>query len=123
MHCYEQVGADDEEALNKIIDSLTSLANPNENQVLKQEANRISLRVGKVLDGGAKKENDTKKVGVLIIGAGRVCQPAAEMLASIGGMSSEQWYKTCMEGDFEENIDVQVTVASLYLKDAEEVCM
>ncbi|KAL6224334.1 hypothetical protein ACLB2K_003189 [Fragaria x ananassa] len=117
-----EVGADDEEALNKIIDSLTSLANPNENQVLKQEANRISLRVGKVLDGGAKKENDTKKkVGVLIIGAGRVCQPAAEMLASIGGMSSQQWYKTCMEGDFEENIDVQVTVASLYLKDAEEI--
>ncbi|KAL6220857.1 hypothetical protein ACLB2K_008610 [Fragaria x ananassa] len=116
-----EVGADDEEALNKIIDSLTSLANPNENQVLKQEANKISLRVGKVQDGGAKKENDTKKVGVLIIGAGRVCQPAAEMLASIGGMSSEQWYKTCMEGDFEENIDVQVTVASLYLKDAEEI--
>ncbi|KAM5547089.1 alpha-aminoadipic semialdehyde synthase [Rosa sericea] len=117
-----EVGADDEEVLNKIINSLTSLANPNENQPLKQEANKISLRVGKVQDSGDKKENDTKKkVGVLIIGAGRVCQPAAEMLASIGGMSSQQWYKTCMEGDFEEDIDVQVTVASLYLKDAEEI--
>ncbi|KAK9948183.1 hypothetical protein M0R45_003770 [Rubus argutus] len=117
-----EVGADDEEVLDKIIDSLTCLANPNENQALKQEANKISLRVGKVQESGTKKENDTKKkVGVLIIGAGRVCQPAAEMLASIGGMSSQPWYKTCMEGDFEENSDVQVTVASLYLKDAEEI--
>lgn len=117
-----EVGADDEEVLDKIIDSLTCLANPNENQALKQEANKISLRVGKVQESGTKKENDTKKkVGVLIIGAGRVCQPAAEMLASIGGMPSQPWYKTCMEGDFEENSDVQVTVASLYLKDAEEI--
>ncbi|RWR95819.1 Saccharopine dehydrogenase / Homospermidine synthase [Cinnamomum micranthum f. kanehirae] len=51
---------------------------------------------------------------------GRVCQPAAEFLASIGTVSSRQWFKTCMAADYEKSNDIKVIVASLYLKDAEE---
>lgn len=84
--------------------------------------NKIFLKVGKLQETGVKKEFDTKKrTSVLILGAGRVCQPAAELLASIGSSSSRQWYKACLETDFEEQHDVHVIVASLYLKDAEEV--
>ncbi|BBH08146.1 lysine-ketoglutarate reductase/saccharopine dehydrogenase bifunctional enzyme [Prunus dulcis] len=116
-----EVGADDRAVLDQIIDSLTSLANPNENYDLKQEKNKISLRIGKVQESPMKENGTKRKVGVLIIGAGRVCQPAAEMLASISEMSSQKWCKACLEDDFEEKNDVQVTVASLYLKDAEEI--
>ncbi|KAM2621541.1 hypothetical protein TB2_026280 [Malus domestica] len=117
-----EVGADDRAVLDQIIDSLTSLANSNENHDLKQEKNKFSLSFGEVQHSPTKKGNDTKrKAGVLIIGAGRVCQPAAEMLASVSGMPSHEWYKTCLEDEFEEINDVQVTVASLYLKDAEEI--
>ncbi|OMO67078.1 Saccharopine dehydrogenase / Homospermidine synthase [Corchorus capsularis] len=120
-----EVGADDREVLDQIIDSLTSLANPSENngRIPSQEMNKISLTVGKLQETGVKKETDTtkKKKGVLILGAGRVCQPAAELLASIGSSSSQQWYKTCLDTDFEEQNDVHVIVASLYLKDAEEI--
>lgn len=62
-----------------------------------------------------------RKAGVLILGAGRVCQPAAELLASVGSASSRQWRKTCTDDGLEEMNDVHVIVASLYLKDAEEV--
>ena len=84
--------------------------------------NKISLKVGKLQETGVKMEFDTKKrKSVLILGAGRVCQPAAELLASIGSSSSRQWYKTCLQTDSEEQNDVHVIVASLYLKDADEV--
>ncbi|KAK6236637.1 Saccharopine dehydrogenase [Theobroma cacao] len=118
-----EVGADDRDVLDQIIDSLTSIANPSENHgIVSQEMNKIFLKVGKLQETGVKKEFDTKKrTSVLILGAGRVCQPAAELLASIGSSSSRQWYKACLETDFEEQHDVHVIVASLYLKDAEEI--
>ncbi|PON49418.1 Hopanoid-associated sugar epimerase [Parasponia andersonii] len=117
-----EVGADDRAVLAQIIDSLTSIAKPNEeNGFLDRQTNKISLIVGKVQETESKKENGTeRKTGVLILGAGRVCQPAAEILASVGSNSSPQWYKTCLQDDFEEINDVHVIVASLYLKDAEE---
>lgn len=118
-----EVGADDKEVLDQIIDSLTSIANPDQNsRVLNKETNKISLIVGKVKENGAKTENGMKrKAGVLILGAGRVCQPAAELLASVGSASSRQWCKTCSDDGLEELNDVHVIVASLYLKDAEEI--
>ncbi|XP_048227495.1 alpha-aminoadipic semialdehyde synthase isoform X2 [Ricinus communis] len=118
-----EVGADDREVLDQILDSLTSLANPDENQGhLDKEANKFFLKVGKVQENGSRKDCDTKrKASVLIIGAGHVCRPAAEFLASIGNISSREWYKACLDTDFEEQNDVQVIVASLYLKDAEEI--
>ena len=84
--------------------------------------NKISLKVGKLQETGVKQEFDSKRTrSVLILGAGRVCQPATELLASIGSSSSHQWYKTCLETDSEEQNDVHVIVASLYLKNAKEV--
>lgn len=62
-----------------------------------------------------KEPDSKKKAAVLILGAGRVCQPAAEMLSSFGR------HKTLLEEDFEDQIDVDVIVGSLYLKDAEQV--
>uniref|UniRef100_A0A5B7CDN9 Putative alpha-aminoadipic semialdehyde synthase isoform X2 n=1 Tax=Davidia involucrata TaxID=16924 RepID=A0A5B7CDN9_DAVIN len=117
-----EVGADDGAVLDQIIDSLTSIANPSENnRYPNQNTNMISLKVGKVQESDIKKGYDAKrKTAVLILGAGRVCQPAAELLASIGSISSRQWLKSCVVADFEEQNDIQVIVASLYLKDAEE---
>ncbi|OAY26961.1 alpha-aminoadipic semialdehyde synthase isoform X1 [Manihot esculenta] len=117
-----EVGADDKGVLDQIIDSLTSLANLDENQgILDKEANKISLKIGKVQENGIKVFDKKWKTAVLIIGAGRVCRPAAEFLASIGSFSSNEWYKACLDTDFEEENNVQVIVSSLYLKDAEEV--
>ena len=107
--------------LDQIIDNLTSLANPDENfGSLDKESSKISLKLGKVRENGNKKVyNVTKQAAVLIIGAGRVCRPAVELLASIG--SDCEWYKSCMNAAGEEQNDVHVIVASLYLKEAEEV--
>ncbi|GMJ07576.1 LYSINE-KETOGLUTARATE REDUCTASE/SACCHAROPINE DEHYDROGENASE, SACCHAROPINE DEHYDROGENASE [Hibiscus trionum] len=118
-----EVGADDDEVLDQIIDSLTSIANPSESHGIRNQVmNKISLTVGKLQETGMKNESDPKmKTSVLILGAGRVCQPACELLASIGTGSSRQWYKTCLENDSEEEMEVHVIVASLYLKDAEEI--
>ncbi|XP_057506464.1 alpha-aminoadipic semialdehyde synthase-like isoform X1 [Actinidia eriantha] len=117
------VGADDSEVLDQIIDSLTSIASPNDNhKFLKEKTNMISLKVGRINKSDFEEECDTKnKTVVLILGAGRVCRPAVEFLTSIGSITSQQWLKTCMEGDFEEKNDIQVIVASLYLQDAEEI--
>ncbi|CAL5199116.1 unnamed protein product [Lathyrus oleraceus] len=110
-----EVGADDEAVLDQIIDSLTTLANPTKNNKF---SNNISLKLGKVQQNGGMKESDPrKKAAVLILGAGRVCQPAAEMLSSFG---SSQWYKTLLGDDFDDQIEVDVIVGSLYLKDAEQ---
>ncbi|XP_031256050.1 alpha-aminoadipic semialdehyde synthase isoform X2 [Pistacia vera] len=117
-----EVGADDGAVLDQIIDSLTSLANPKENNgIQSKKGNGISLKVSKVQESGLKKESETKSTSaVLIIGAGRVCQPAAELLASVGSILSRQWLKTCMENNFEGHC-IQVLVGSLFRKDAEEI--
>jgi len=115
------VEADDRAVLDQIIDSLTSLANRDKNQgdVGRQEHN-ISLKVGKIRENGYRKECDEKrKCSVLIIGAGRVCRPAAEFLASVGSKEASSWYQQCLGTD--ERNDIEVIVASLLLKDAEEI--
>ncbi|KAF3439754.1 hypothetical protein FNV43_RR18032 [Rhamnella rubrinervis] len=118
-----EVSADDRAVLDQIIDSLTSIAMPDGNiRSSNKETNNFSLRIGKVKENDTKKEHDIKrKPGVLILGAGRVCQPAAELLASIGSNSSCQWYKTFIQDELEEQNGVHVIVASLYLQDAEEI--
>lgn len=118
-----EVGADDTVVLDQIIDSLTSIANQSESDgFMKKEKNKISLKLGKVQETGLENRKDTdKKTAVLILGAGRVCRPAAELLSSIGSNSSHQLGKTFMATNCEEQYDVQVVVASLYLKDAEEI--
>ncbi|CAM8945341.1 unnamed protein product [Rhodiola kirilowii] len=103
-----EVGADDKDVLDKIIDDLTSLANPRElDGSIDQKINRVLLKVGKVqeTETGTMTNGGKRKLSVLIIGAGRVCRPAAELLAS---------------AELDEH-DIQTVVASLYIKDAEEI--
>ncbi|XP_059634664.1 alpha-aminoadipic semialdehyde synthase isoform X2 [Cornus florida] len=118
-----EVGADDSSVLDQIVDSLSSLAYPSENNgYLSKKGNVISMKVGKVPESDTTKGCDAKKKNVvLILGAGRVCRPAAELLASIGSISSRKGLKTCMGDEFEEQNDVHVIVASLYIEDAEEI--
>ncbi|XBH64966.1 alpha-aminoadipic semialdehyde synthase isoform X2 [Aegilops tauschii subsp. strangulata] len=95
-----EVGADDTTTLDKIIDSLTSIANAHRGD---PNAAEISLKIGRVSECGIDDSMDKVGPKVLILGAGRVCRPAAEFLTSY------------------QNIDqVHVVVASLYQKDAEE---
>ncbi|KAM3224419.1 hypothetical protein ACQJBY_057662 [Aegilops geniculata] len=98
-----EVGADDTTTLDKIIDSLTSIANAHHGD---PNAAEISLKIGRVSECGIDDSMDKVGPKVLILGAGRVCRPAAEFLTSY------------------QNIDqVHVVVASLYQKDAEEVSL
>lgn len=119
----KQVGADDNSVLDQIIDSLTSLASKSERQgIVENQPNKISLTVAKIHENGLECGDETrKKSTVLILGAGRVCQPAAEFLVSIKSLSSGPLFEKCMDVNFNVEDDIQVIVASLYLKDAEEV--
>ncbi|KAM7513485.1 hypothetical protein LguiA_003068 [Lonicera macranthoides] len=113
-----EVGADDSDVLDKIIDLLTSIANASEDyNFTKKETNMVSLKVGRVQEIGY---DTKKKTMVLILGAGRVCQPAVELLASIGSKSLRKGLNSYI-ADFEERNCVEVIVASLYQKDAEEI--
>jgi len=121
---FWQVGADDRIALDKIIDSLTSLANKRGNHgIVEKEPNKIALTVGKIHENGTSSEDEVRKKRlVLILGAGRVCRPAAELLASAKSLSSFSSLESWSEADFDVMEDIHVVVASLYQKDAEEVC-
>nr|XP_043627742.1 alpha-aminoadipic semialdehyde synthase [Erigeron canadensis]XP_043627743.1 alpha-aminoadipic semialdehyde synthase [Erigeron canadensis] len=118
-----EVGADDSTVLDKIVDSLTSIANPKEDHgVPNGKTNFFALKVGEVKDSCVKLGYASKKRNmVLVLGAGRVCQPAVELLSSIGSKSPPEWTKSSKIAEFEEKNCVQVIVASLFLKDAEEI--
>ncbi|CAK9175815.1 unnamed protein product, partial [Ilex paraguariensis] len=61
------VGADDGSVLDKVIDSLTCIADPSD-FLLDIETNMISLKVGKEAhDSGNEKGFDTKKKNVSLI--------------------------------------------------------
>lgn len=105
---------------------MTSIANTSgeAHEFINDNTNMVSLKFGAVQNGDITQEIKTKRSEVLILGAGRVCRPAADFLASIGKNTSQRWLKSCMTSDrteFDEQNRVHVTVASLYLKDAEEV--
>lgn len=113
-----QVGADDSTVLDKIIDSLSSIANSSATCFSLSEMNKRALTVDKVIERNVHNSYVSKEtVGVLILGAGRVCRPAAEFLSSSRRISS----KVLATAGIEDNMDIRVVVASLYLKDAEEV--
>ncbi|KAL8226221.1 hypothetical protein R6Q57_018778, partial [Mikania cordata] len=110
-----EVGADSSAVLDEIVDTLTSIANQKEDD--KGNTNILSLKVGEVKDASIKLGCGSKKRNtVLILGAGRVCRPAVEFLASLGSNSSCK-----IAAEFEEHNYVQVIVASLFLKDAKEI--
>ncbi|PIM97693.1 Saccharopine dehydrogenase (NADP(+), L-lysine-forming) [Handroanthus impetiginosus] len=87
--------------------------------------NVASLKVGKFKDSNVEKENgiESEAAVVLILGAGHVCRPAAEFLTSIGRGSSKKWLNSYVTDDSKEKISVHLIVASLFLKDAEEISL
>ncbi|MQM08195.1 hypothetical protein Taro_041051 [Colocasia esculenta] len=116
-----EVGADDSCTLDQILDSLSSIASKRLGMFSK-ERDQISLKVGKLSEGSLETGNSSsKKPTVLILGAGRVCQPAAEFLASLGKISTRNVSKRWQQLDDGEIEDIEVVVASLYIKDAEEL--
>ncbi|KAL9242212.1 hypothetical protein vseg_016233 [Gypsophila vaccaria] len=115
-----EVSADDSSVLDHIIDSLTSLSNKGDNSgMVAKEANKISLTLGKIQENGT--EEVRQKASVLIVGAGRVCRPAAEYLTSVKSLSLSPVFGNCGGDDVDIASEVEVIVASLYLKDAQEV--
>ncbi|XP_068660381.1 alpha-aminoadipic semialdehyde synthase isoform X2 [Aristolochia californica] len=113
-----EVGAESGDILNKIIDSLSTLATPSDSSQVNKEENKISLKIGKVnkLFHEENEDDLQTKAGVLILGAGRICRPAVEFFASSGSIRS----KSCLSVSLVEPKDVNVVVASLFLQDAEE---
>lgn len=98
------------------------IANASEDdEVVTSDTNMVSLKFGSFQNGDITKSYNGRKSAVLILGAGRVCQPATELLASVGSTTSHQWLKSCTTSDYSEQNRVHVIVASLYMKDAEEV--
>lgn len=97
------------------------MANPQENlDLVNNETNKIFLKVGKIQESGFKSEDVKRKTAVLLLGAGRVCYPAVDLLASSGNSCCQFW-RTFLEQYAEDWNDIEVIVASLYLKDAKEV--
>ncbi|CAA7395006.1 unnamed protein product [Spirodela intermedia] len=112
-----EVGASDARTLDQIVDSLSSIAS-RKSLIFNKEKNFEGKMSAGVVETGKDLSRNPK---VLILGAGRVCQPAAVFLASVGRMFSGHMFRTWQQVDEEELEDVQVIVASLYLKDAEEI--
>ena len=111
-----QVGADDTATLDKIIDSLTSLANAHGGDDDARKETELALKIGKVNECGTGDTVDKDGPKILILGAGRVCRPAAQFLASYPNI--------CSYGADDNSTDqIHVIVASLYQKDAEEVIL
>uniref|UniRef100_A0A0D9VLW6 Saccharopine dehydrogenase (NAD(+), L-glutamate-forming) n=1 Tax=Leersia perrieri TaxID=77586 RepID=A0A0D9VLW6_9ORYZ len=108
-----EVGADDAAILDKIIDSLTSLANAHHGDPNARRKNELSLKIGKVNECETDDSMGKEGSKVLILGAGRVCRPAAEFLASY----SNAFSSSANDHDVDQ---IHVIVASLYQKDAEE---
>uniref|UniRef100_A0A0E0CS97 Saccharopine dehydrogenase (NAD(+), L-glutamate-forming) n=1 Tax=Oryza meridionalis TaxID=40149 RepID=A0A0E0CS97_9ORYZ len=108
-----EVGADDTATLDKIIDSLTSLANAHHGDPNARREIELSLKIGKVNECGTDDSMAKEGSKVLILGAGRVCRPAAEFLASYSNIFSSNANDHGIG-------QIHVIVASLYQKDAEE---
>lgn len=115
MFWIQQISADDLTILDQICAALTLLANPS------HKDKELSLKVSKVSESIVSERNGyIKRPAVLILGAGLVCQPAAEFLGSAGDLDSNS-FKIFHSADAQENKEFEVIVASLYQKDAEEV--
>ncbi|KAG1334411.1 alpha-aminoadipic semialdehyde synthase [Cocos nucifera] len=114
-----EVAADDTAILDKIVDSLTSISNSSKDGVFNKEK-ELCLKIGKISERKVEVGSGIKNLpAVLILGAGRVCRPAAEFLASGGSISCSDSFKTCQDINVEIE-GFQVIVASLYQRDAEE---
>lgn len=112
-----EVSANDKDLLAHIVDLLAAVANSDNdcgNRGLEKEINLSSRRNREM------KVTPDQKSAVLILGAGRVSQPAVEFLALNGSNFSESPISGNTKTSRAVN-GVQVIVASLYLNEAQKV--
>lgn len=112
--CLLQVEADSEEALNGIVNKLAVIAREGRN---KQYWNGHAIYSRKTKQSLLQKLKDRGSTGgpqVLILGAGRMCEPAVKYL-------SDGQFITPRNLQQPVHVQVGVVVASLYLSDAEKV--
>jgi alpha-aminoadipic semialdehyde synthase len=108
------VEADSEEALNGIVHKLAVIAREGRN---KQYCNGHAIYSRKTKQSLQQKLKDRGSTGgpqVLILGAGRMCEPAVKYL-------SDGQFITPRNLQQPVHVRVGVVVASLYLSDAEKV--
>ncbi|KAH9540925.1 hypothetical protein CY35_14G031500 [Sphagnum magellanicum] len=113
-HADLQVEADSEEALNGIVNKLAVIAREGRN---KQYWNGHAIYSRKTKQSLLQKLKDRGSTGgpqVLILGAGRMCEPAVKYL-------SDGQFITPRNLQQPVHVRVGVVVASLYLSDAEKV--
>ncbi|KAH9306499.1 hypothetical protein KI387_010903, partial [Taxus chinensis] len=118
-----EVSANDKDVLAHIVDTLAAIANPDNERrksVIEKELKRSSSRIKELGNTLQMEETFDEKTSVLIIGAGRVCEPAVEFLVSNGCNVLDTPVTSSKTGS-EEVKGVQVIVASLYLQDAQKV--
>lgn len=107
--------AESKEALNAIVDKLATIA--------VQGSNCRHSKMERCRDGSETQEEDSSAAAsskggyqVLILGAGRMCEPAVKYLTSTGRQFRAKKGSHFDDGLIDER--VSVVVASLYIEDA-----
>lgn len=127
-HAELEVMADSQEALSQIVDLLASVAHHSESgNIYPHEKKRFlresSLQIASSNDGVIQQKSDCNEnnlAKVLIIGAGRMCEPAVNYLVYHGLCLDETFLgeQTAPVSGSYGGSGVWVTVASLFLEDA-----
>lgn len=106
--------AESKEALSGIVDKLAKIA--------VQGSSTRQSRMERREDGSEGQKEDAASEGgyqVLILGAGRMCEPAVRYLTSTGRQFRAKRGSRVDDGSSDERISV--VVASLYIEDAQKV--
>ncbi|KAG6542771.1 hypothetical protein Mapa_015848 [Marchantia paleacea] len=117
-HADLEVEADNEQILDGILDALAAIASHKDSHSngsfirgrSPDRSSYLTAKSSRVMD--SSNENVSR---VLILGAGRMCEPAVKYLAAQGSIAPPG------EPSGEVDVHVQVIVASLFLKDAQKV--
>ncbi|KAL2645399.1 hypothetical protein R1flu_012986 [Riccia fluitans] len=117
-HAALEVEADSEKILDQIVDSLAAIASheessSNKNCIRARSPERSVYLASKSLRIMNSNSEDVSKV--LILGAGRMCEPAVKYLASQGNVFPPD------DSPAQDGLNVHVIVASLFLRDAQKV--
>lgn len=118
-----EVSANDKDVLAYIVDTLAAIANPDnkrQKKLIEKELKHSSSTIRELRENIVMEETFDDRASVLIIGAGRVCEPAVEFLA-LNGCNALDSTRSSPKAGTEAIKGVKVVVASLYLQDAQKV--
>lgn len=108
--CSAKVTAESKEALNGIVDKLAKIAI--------QGSNCRHSKMERSRDGSEMEEEEAGGYQVLILGAGRMCEPAVKYLTSPERQFRAKKGARVDDDSIDERISV--VVASLYIEDAQK---